>query len=92
MDNALTDLKQGHTPGPWEAEYGTDGYFYVTHDDGLENRSNPVADARLIAAAPDMLRALERINHTLAVHGKVDCGTDLACFVSEVLAKATGAA
>ena len=57
-----------HTPGPWKvyapempgtkATYGIDGpqgqavvYFGITHKDGI----NLLADARLIAAAPELL-------------------------------------
>lgn len=61
-----------HTPGPWKvydpempdtkATYGIDGpqgqpvvYFGITHNDGI----NLLADARLIAAAPELLEALK---------------------------------
>lgn len=61
-----------HTPGPWKvyapempgtkATYGIDGpqgqavvYFGITHKDGI----NLLADARLIAAAPELLDALQ---------------------------------
>ena len=56
-----------HTPGPWEAIHyaGTDAYSDVVAGrvalvDG--SHSNPLLspeDARLIAAAPDLLEALE---------------------------------
>lgn len=60
-----------HTPGPWFAEPmvgetdaiwigNADGYVaQITREDGLE--AGDWADARLIAAAPDMLAALEAI-------------------------------
>ena len=61
-----------HTPGPWKvydpempytkATYGIDGpqgqavvYFGITHNDGI----NLLADASLIAAAPELLAALQ---------------------------------
>ena len=63
-----------NTPGPWKvydpempgtkATYGIDGpqgqpvvYFGITHNDGI----NLLADARLIAAAPDLLAALQEV-------------------------------
>jgi hypothetical protein len=60
-----------HTPGPWEAFYKSKyGEWHVSvpiagsnmkwaiFDDGIRTE-NPEADARLIAAAPDLLEALE---------------------------------
>lgn len=61
-------MSEGYTPGPWFAEPmvgevdtiwigNSDGYVaQVTRVDGLEPAD--WADARLIAAAPDMLAAL----------------------------------
>lgn len=61
-------MSAGHTPGPWFAEpmvgeadviwIGTaDGYVtQITREDGLE--AGDWVDARLIAAAPDLARAL----------------------------------
>lgn len=53
-----------HTPGPWglveERTENHDREFYVTGTDhGLVAEAYEVADARLIAAAPDLLAALE---------------------------------
>jgi len=61
-----------HTPGPWEAEgpeqfYGeavcdlNNGWRVVTLK-ADPNEYEPEADARLIAAAPRMKKALERIH------------------------------
>ncbi len=57
-----------HTPGPWvvdrEVNEGDDGLFFVVMaDDGAVTVAAPPteADARLIAAAPDMLRALRSL-------------------------------
>ena len=66
-----------HTPGPWGAEKHPDGHFEITsdgsvladvHGDDNEPLSWPVTDnARLIAAAPELLNEAE------AAHG-VLCG------------------
>lgn len=65
-----------HTPGPWVAEFGRDGSFSIEADrqgiaGGLlvlaSRNEHPLlvdqmhANARLIAAAPDLLEALEAI-------------------------------
>lgn len=60
-----------HTPGPWEAKFyapgdsyritylGTDNWLADVWIDGAATQA--IADARLIAAAPDLLDALERL-------------------------------
>lgn len=62
-----------HTPGPWYAYKSghmkrwdittepdpNQGAFYVAQVPSWNERSDPAANARLIAAAPDMLAALE---------------------------------
>lgn len=54
-----------HTPGPWEWRIGNWLYgqgemilWYTTDDDGIHART---PDARLIAAAPDLLEALKDV-------------------------------
>lgn len=60
-----TEAKVGtHTPGPWKASKGPDGWaVYAPHGEvALVVEWSPAvdaADARLIAAAPDLLRALK---------------------------------
>ena len=67
------NAKIRHTPGPWVArrlekegfcyedvmdEYG---YYIATCHEGVRCESNAGANARLIAAAPDLLASLQRI-------------------------------
>lgn len=48
-----------HTPGPWERPTVASNKVFA---DGVEIcRANRVANARLIAAAPDLLQALQAI-------------------------------
>jgi hypothetical protein len=59
-----------HTPGPWKAEqYGStdDGrnIFSIEAPSGMVCESAFEADARLIAAAPKMAKALEYISRRL---------------------------
>lgn len=65
-----------HTPGPWhigtgkatQIIYGTDGYAVanaVTYH-GRDTESDMVENARLIAAAPELLAALERLSERCA--------------------------
>jgi len=81
--NSEGDTVKNHTPGPWEAH--ENGHIYA------EERANAVArifenyyhrdgeaqaNARLIAAAPDMLAALERLD--VYLDRFTDCeGSDL---------------
>jgi hypothetical protein len=52
-----------HTPGPWEVRE-VDGLFAIAHRDGWVLDSNDEqqdrADAKLIAAAPDMFEVIKR--------------------------------
>ena len=56
-----------HTPGPWIAQnVGGKGWFIVTEDDlilamTLKGDDSDEADARLVAAAPGLLAALEQL-------------------------------
>jgi hypothetical protein len=61
MEVKMSEIK--HTPGPWQlkrfgAIFSSSGEYIV--DLGISRRYvNPEANARLIAAAPDLLEALE---------------------------------
>lgn len=74
--------KATFTPGPWVSEPTGDGDFRITYNeqgnwlaevfaDGAPD--NAIADARLIAAAPEMLEALKTAKDTIrAWHGPND--------------------
>jgi hypothetical protein len=84
-----------HTPGPWKrARRIAGGYtikarnFWpaVVLGDGRQNRGTAIANARLIAAAPELLVALRKCADRL---GDMDCGAELD-EARDAIAKATG--
>jgi len=65
-----TATKQGHTPGPWKLRQESLGGFIETKTGNplfavkplsMEGRKDDHANARLIAAAPELLEALKAI-------------------------------
>jgi hypothetical protein len=98
--------KVAHTPGPWELRPGDDGQCFadvwaptwsafarvvVKIRDDIDTRSDGVANARLIAAAPDLLAALElaRSYVEFALREGMGEDQDLAA-IDAALAKARG--
>ena len=82
-----TEPKSGHTPGPWTVEAsgrdrtsravaGAHGHGLVCHL--YEPRDQADANARLIAAAPDLLAELEKIVDRWALRDAAirDCNLD----------------
>lgn len=55
-----------HTPGPWVARQRPSGHHAIESSQGelarLCGEANAEADARLLAAAPDLLEALQRLH------------------------------
>jgi len=72
----------GPTTGEWMIAGGKPGYLAEVRDCGS---GDVRANARLIAAAPDMLKALQRITHPMA-------DDDDVAFALDVIARATGEA
>ena len=56
-----------HTKGPWKLSAGADGWASIWSDksEQIANILPPIANARLIAAAPELLEALENNNELL---------------------------
>lgn len=94
-------MEHKHTPGPWRVDphhrfdvQTEDGRLEIstTHEGVLvggikPDRLEQAANARLIAAAPDLLEALEAVSNGYC------CGHDLSLAINEVqaaIAKATG--
>ena len=81
-----------HTPGPWRVAVWN---VYAKSENPVA-RASSVGDARLIAAAPDMLEALEELVGTLDDGDTVWMDVETKRPVTEkaraIIAKATGVA
>lgn len=91
-----------HTPGPWKVAANGGGVTYIESEDGYvaeaTNRCDGVdnikrilerdANARLIAAAPDLLLALETVRQFLPTHGTL--AEERINMVESALMKAKG--
>ena len=74
-----------HTPGPWPLKItNVDDFFVIVTNQGnhYAKTFDPAA-AQLIASAPDLLAALERLTHPMADDEDLD-------YAREVIAKAKG--
>ncbi len=86
-----------HTPGPWKWIPSDRGSMLVKGDESavilltqkrVENRNgNDTPDARLVAAAPEMLEALRSVLHFL---NDYNLGDDYAADIAKVIKKAEG--
>ncbi|KKN09845.1 hypothetical protein LCGC14_1042480 [marine sediment metagenome] len=86
-----------HTPGPWKAVRLTHGWIIGPQPDGvctIHNNTNgsgfdqKTANARLIAAAPDLLEACEAMVHA-ARQGDSALGGVAATLAEAAITKAT---
>jgi len=74
-----------YTPGPWRVDEDELGTFIMAHMGGiasmrivaLEQRQERSANAQLIAAAPEMLKALKLCEQALKDHVQYDDGESL---------------
>lgn len=81
------------TPAPWELRQSTNGYWFIDYEQGGEGYTLTKLecgerDARLIAAAPDLLAALEACLHRLDAHDEQSAPECLAARAAII--KATG--
>jgi len=88
-----------HTPAPWEAHTGEDYTVVMLPDECTDNASiavygsNDEANARLIAAAPELLEALKKAEEAIREIAEENDGDyELADELRAVIAKATGEA
>ncbi len=85
-----------HTPGPWELRQSSRDYWFIDHEQGGESYTLTKLecgerDARLIAAAPDLLKALQELLPIAArsIQGTTD-GEPILQTARAAIAKATG--
>lgn len=86
-----------HTQGPWEAKlYSNTNKCFVSANDSIiyeevTSDSNTIsANARLIAAAPDMLKALEHLEKELCPGEFVKHSQDAISKIKAAIKKARG--
>lgn len=88
-----------HTPGPWKAGYWGDvvvdsfGVFIASlraPKDEMSYEAERDANARLIAAAPELLDLLKRINWAFYVDGTTKAVKQVMAETKGIIAKAEG--
>lgn len=85
-----------HTPAPWELRQSTNGYWFIDHEQGgegytLTKLECEERDARLIAAAPDLLAALQMVNRIWSHDQTASLAPDSpVAIVRAAIARATG--
>jgi hypothetical protein len=87
--------KLKHTPGPWKYENVCDDIFEIydyVNQETITEYCNNEADARIIAAAPEMLEALMELSKYLFRNDKNSIGHKSAYhrLMNDIIEKATG--
>lgn len=93
-------MKTQYTPGPWLTPGTDDDAYIISHIDA-KGKQRTLAhvysadNAQLIAAAPDLLAALQALSMQIKAHHKMNVRKDFALMVADVAAenainKATG--
>jgi hypothetical protein len=93
-------MKNKHTPGPWQVGNFEPKAIFDCNPEGpqrVANTLNNLADARLIAAAPELLEALKDMrmvfdNGSNEIHAALEVKNDAVRKCRAAIAKATGAA
>jgi hypothetical protein len=78
------------TPGPWTLRETTSGGAIVTRGETQSTQIVPMADARLIAAAPDLLAACHQAISVLKHVNFLDGKSVEEKQISDAIAKAEG--
>ena len=87
-ENSVTEKAVSHTPGPWHVARQGDpdlpfavmaGTYYVATPHLYVPGSSPEANARLIAAAPDLLEALKAVVYQFGPWHDEICPGDDTC-------------
>lgn len=98
-------METKHTPGPWKlrrAKYKSEHDFIMTNEsqniaawsfhDGVKStkeKSEHIANARLIAAAPDLLKVLQELRESADYWGEYDVPVGIVAQMDAAIAKAT---
>lgn len=91
--------KTKHTPGPWYVESTKTTHFVlnenevvICHTEDPMILGDATANARLIAAAPELLEALYQAAKFFNVHASTPAEFKLRDYLEDAIAKATGGA
>ena len=93
-----------HTPGPWAIDdhQAGDCYAYVIPESGsilgaicrvdlpLDSYGQGLADARLMAAAPDLLAVLQELQESAAYWSEYDVPLGIVSRIHDAIEKAIG--
>ena len=93
-----------HTPGPWAIDdhQAGDCYAYVIPESGsilgaicrvdlpLDSYGQGLADARLMAAAPDLLAVLQELQESAAYWSEYDVPLGIVSRINNAIEKAIG--
>lgn len=77
-------MKTQHTPGPWNAN----GNYIEDKAGTIAKVMRPEDNAALIAAAPELLEALENLLDQLHIHHKMNLKKDYSLMLADSVARA----
>jgi hypothetical protein len=85
----MSNLKPKHTPGPWIEDGECDEHVFYTGKGKLRTiahvQADNFSDVLLMAAAPDMLEAIETV-----VNKETGLSFDALCILKDAIRKAKG--
>jgi len=88
-------MEYKHTPGPWRRSsygfqvLGNNNHVSVCHLDGKQGEEIQMANAQLIAAAPEMLKSLIELRNYFGEHDKSITEHKMFAIADVVIKKAT---
>jgi len=101
----IKGMGMSHTPGPWTLKHRQSGEFTIDKGDwyiadtfgccdanGFLDDRESIANAHLIAAAPEMLNTLEIAGHVLRSYQHGNSATDLAKEAADLIDAVVAAA
>jgi len=90
-------MNKNHTPGPWVYYYEKIGNQHIVWSDNsrivsLSMNDDAESNARLIAAAPDLLAVLQDLQESAGYWSEYDVPIGIVDRINAAIAKATGGA